>query len=115
MQGGGNVEAEEVVRRRSRSPRSTRRSVSRSEVIEVSRHRSPDPPPRRESSRRETVIIEETRRPIPRDDDIVEVIEEHSPSPRRARRSSGRQSGYRNVEPALYGGGDRPVRKVSRR
>ncbi|KAL8822040.1 MAG: hypothetical protein Q9223_000032 [Gallowayella weberi] len=113
---------ETIVRRRSRSPRSSRRSPSRhapsrsrsrSEVIEVSRHRSP---PRRET-RRETVIMEERSRPPPppveREDDIVEVIEEHSP----VRRSSGsrRVSGYRTVDPEAYGGGNRPLRKVSRR
>lgn len=120
-------EEETVVRRRSRSPRSSRRSPprspsrhapsrsrSRSEVIEVSRHRSP---PRRET-RRETVILEErTRRPSPppveREDDIVEVIEEHSP-PRRSSRSR-RVSGYRTVDPEAFAGGDRPLRKVSRR
>lgn len=115
-------EEETVVRRRSRSPRSSRRSPSRhapsrsrsrSEVIEVSRHRSP---PRRET-RRETVIMEERSRPPPppveREDDIVEVIEEHSP----VRRSSGsrRVSGYRTVDPEAFGGGNRPLRKVSRR
>ena len=116
-----SVEEEVVVsRRRSRSPRrsSPRRSSPRrppssrshSEVIEVSRQRSP---PRRET-RRETVIVEETRRPAPRDDDIVEVIEEHSP-PRRVRRESRRESGYRTVDPEAFGGGNRPLRKVSRR
>lgn len=118
----GTYEEETVVRRRSRSPRSSRRSPSRhapsrsrsrSEVIEVSRHRSP---PRRET-RRETVIMEERSRPPPppveREDDIVEVIEEHSP----VRRSSGsrRVSGYRTVDPEAFGGGNRPMRKVSRR
>lgn len=115
-----SVEEEVVVRRRSRSPRrsSPRRSSprrppssrSRSETIEVSRNRSP---PRRET-RRETVILEETRRPSPRGEDIVEVIEEHSPV-RRVRRESRRESGYRTVDPEAYGGGDRPLRKVSRR
>ncbi len=124
--GATTYDEETVVRRRSRSPRSSRRSPprspsrhapsrsrSRSEVIEVSRHRSP---PRRET-RRETVILEERVRPPPppveRDDDIVEVIEEHSPP----RRSSGsrRVSGYRTVDPDAYGGGSRPMRKVSRR
>ncbi|KAL8944844.1 MAG: hypothetical protein Q9216_000134 [Gyalolechia sp. 2 TL-2023] len=119
-------EEETIVRRRSRSPRSSRRSPprspsrhapsrsrSRSDVIEVSRHRSP---PRRET-RRETVILEERSRPPPpsvdREDDIVEVIEEHSPP----RRSSGsrRVSGYRTVDPEAFGGGSRPMRKVSRR
>ncbi|KAI4191199.1 MAG: hypothetical protein L6R41_000246 [Letrouitia leprolyta] len=124
--GVSTYEEETIVRRRSRSPRSSRRSPprspsrhapsrsrSRSEVIEVSRHRSP---PRRET-RRETVILEERSRPPPppveREDDIVEVIEEHSPP----RRSSGsrRVSGYRTVDPEAYGGGSRPMRKVSRR
>ncbi|KAI4131718.1 MAG: hypothetical protein LQ338_001119 [Usnochroma carphineum] len=124
--GNATYEEETVVRRRSRSPRSSRRSPprspsrhapsrsrSRSEVIEVSRHRSP---PRRET-RRETVILEERSRPPPppveREEDIVEVIEEHSPP----RRSSGsrRVSGYRTVDPDAYGGGNRPMRKVSRR
>ena len=115
-----SVEEEVVVsRRRSRSPRrsSPRRSSPRrppssrshSEVIEVSRQRSP-----RRETRRETVILEETRRPAPRDDDIVEVIEEHSP-PRRVRRESRRESGYRTVDPEAFGGGNRPLRKVSRR
>lgn len=116
-----SIEEEVVIRRRSRSPRrsSPRRSSprrppsshSRSEVIEVSRHRSP---PRRET-RRETVIMEETRRPAPRDDDIVEVIEDHSPPRRVKRESSRRESGYRTVDPEAFGGGSRPMRKVSRR
>ncbi|KAL8802609.1 MAG: hypothetical protein Q9182_003700 [Xanthomendoza sp. 2 TL-2023] len=120
--GVSTYEEETIVRRRSRSPRSSRRSPSRhapsrsrsrSEVIEVSRHRSP---PRRET-RRETVILEERSRPPPppveREDDIVEVIEEHSP----VRRSSGsrRVSGYRTVDPEAYAGGNRPLRKVGRR
>lgn len=126
-----SIEEEVVVRRRSRSPRrssqrrssprrsSPRRSSprrppsshSRSEIIEVSQHRSP---PRRET-RRETVILEETRRPAPRDDDIVEVIEDHSPPRRVKRESSRRESGYRTVDPEAFGGGSRPLRKVSRR
>ncbi|MCJ1322173.1 hypothetical protein MMC15_007519 [Xylographa vitiligo] len=108
--GNGAIVAEEVVSRRSLSPPRARRSrpsrtrsPSRSEMSEV---RSP---PRRE--RRETVIIEETRRPAEREDDIVEVIEEHSP-PRRVR--SQRVSGYRTVDPDAYGGGERPLRKVRR-
>ena len=115
---GSSVEEEVVVRRRSRSPRSVRRTVSRSrsrsEVIET-RQRSPPrrSSPRRET-RRETVILEETRRaPVEREDDIVEVIEEHSP-PRRSG-GSRRQSGYRTVDPEAFGGGSRPLRKVSRR
>lgn len=113
----GSAEEEVVVRRRSRSPRRTvSRSRSVSEIIET-RQRSPPrrSPPRREREvRRETVILEETRRPaVERDDDIVEVIEEHSP-PRRSG-GSRRQSGYRTVDPEAFGGGSKPLRKVSRR
>lgn len=111
---GGNssssVEEEVAVRRRSHSPRRPpSRSRSRSEVIET-RQRSPRRETRRE---RETVVIEETRRPVTREDDFVEVIEEHSP-PRRSG-GSRRQSGYRTVDPESFGGGGRPLRKVSRR
>ena len=108
-QGGNNrtVVEEEVVRRRSRSP--PRRSRSRSETIEI---RSP---PRREPPRRETVVITETRRPAEREDDIVEVIEEESPPPRRSSRTERVSGGYRTVDPDAYGGGSRPMRKVSRR
>ena len=55
------------------------------------------------------VIVEEEH------DDIVEVIEEHSPERRPNRRESKRTSGFRTVDPAEFGGGTRPVRKVSRR
>ena len=127
------VDEDVTVRRHSHSSRrapsshteitEVRTTRERSESRGVSRSRSPPPvrsPPRRESSRRETVIIEETRRASrpPPQDDIVEVIEEHSPvrSPQRqSRRSSGRQSGYRTVDPDAFGGGDRPMRKVSSR
>ncbi|MCJ1364403.1 hypothetical protein MMC16_003513 [Acarospora aff. strigata] len=126
MGGGGEAVGEEVVtRRRSRSPR--RSSRSRSEMMESRRSRSPLPPPRRES-RRETIIVEDRRAPAPmpmpmpapapiileREDDIVEVIEEHSPPPR-VRSSRDRNSGYRPVDADLYAGGNRPIRKVSRR
>jgi len=122
--GGASASGEEevVVRRRSRSPRRTvSRSQSVSEIIET-RQRSPPrrspprrSPPRREREvRRETVILEETRRPpVEQGDDIVEVIEEHSP-PRRSG-GSRRQSGYRTVDPEAFGGGSKPLRKVSRR
>jgi len=130
--GGGrsSVVEEEIIRRRSRSPSrrrssprrssprrppSTVRSRSRSvsEVIEVRSTRERTPPPPRRESRRETVIIEETRRPVRQEeDDIVDVIEEHSPAPPRERRKS---SGYRNVDPTAFGGGNKPLRKVSRR
>lgn len=106
----GVTTSERIVREAPSSSR--RRSVSRSEVIEV---RSP---PRRREERRETTIIREDRRPVSREDDIVEVIEEHSlsrsPSPPRRQRST-RESGYRNVDPEVFAGGGRPLRKVSRR
>lgn len=110
--GGGDVVEEEIVRRRSRSPRRRR---THSETIEITKSRSP---PRRQ---RERVVVEETRRvsrppePEPEEtiDDIVEVIEEHSPSPPPpSRRTSKRTSGFRTVDPAEFGGGGRPMRKV---
>lgn len=123
MGGRGDVVGEEVVQRRARSPRRSSRARSersRSEMMESRRSRSP-PPPRRERERevrRETIVVEERRVPPPvvveREDDIVEVIEEHSP-PRRVRSSRDRNSGYRPVDPDMYAGGNRPVRKVSRR
>ena len=127
--GSTEVVEEVITRRRSRSPprrTSTRRAPSRrssferSEVIEVSRHRSPAPPPPRQEVRRETIVVEERRpRPAPppveREDDIVEVIEEHSPTPPRRDSRSRRDSGYRTVDPRAFGGGDRPLRQVGRR
>lgn len=100
---------EEIIRRRSHSPRRAPSSRSRSEVIEVSRQRSP---PRREA-RRETIIVEETTRRPPPEDDIVEVITEHSPV--RQQRSDRRDEYYRHVNPNEFGGGRGPTRKVSRR
>ncbi|KAI9808858.1 MAG: hypothetical protein M1827_007181 [Pycnora praestabilis] len=129
MGGGARQEVieREVIRER-------RRSRSRS------RSRSPMPPPprprsmarsveTRESPRRapppivqERIIVEERRSAAPppppvieRDDDIVEVIEEHDEEPRRTRSNKNRNSGYRTVDPDAYAGGNRPVRKVSRR
>ena len=121
MGGRGEVVAEEVVRRRERSPRRSPRARSersRSEMMESRRSRSPPPPRREREVRRETIVVEERRAPPPpvveREDDIVEVIEEHSP-PRRVRSSRDRNSGYRPVDPDMYAGGNRPVRKFSRR
>lgn len=118
---GGEIVAEEVVRQPARSARrsSRARSVSRSEMMESRRSRSPPPPRREREVRRETIVVEERRAPPPpvaveREDDIVEVIEEHSP-PRRVRSSRDRNSGYRPVDPDSYAGGGRPIRKVSRR
>jgi hypothetical protein len=113
--GRQTIVEEEIIRRRSRS-RSLSRSrsrASRTETAEVqSVHRSPS------RRTRETIVVEERRtsRPAPPpDDDIVEVIEEHSPVRRPSRRESKRTSGFRTVDPADFGGGDRPMRKVSRR
>jgi hypothetical protein len=61
----------------------------------------------------ETVIVEEHVSPPRSEDDIVEVIEEHSPE-RPARGKSGR-SGFRTVDPAEFGGGRGPTRKLGRR
>lgn len=137
-QGRSSIVEEEVIRRRSRSPprrapsrrssprrsspRRTVSSMSQSEVImeevrreEIRRERTPTPPPpRRSSSRRETVIVEETIRrappPAPREDEFVEVIEEHDePSPRRNKKPSNQ---IRHVDPLAYGGGDSKVRRV---
>ena len=112
--GRQTVVEEEIIRRRSRS-RSHSRSRSRgsrTETVEVQSVRSPS------RRRRETIVVEERRtsRPAPPpEDDIVEVIEEHSPVRRPSRRESKRTSGFRTVDPAEIGGGDRPMRKVSRR
>jgi len=105
--GRTNIVDEEVIRRRSvsRSPSRRRRSRSHSEVVEV----------RERPRTRERIVVEERRTstaaPVDPDDDIVEVIEEHSP-PRRHR--SKRDSGFRTVDPAEFGGGGRPMRKVRR-
>ena len=120
------VDEDITVRRRSDRSRSSRHSRhtsrTRSETIEVERRRSASrsrtrSPPR---SRRETVIIEETTRRAPREeeriDDVVEVFEEHSPVRREStRRSRNISEGFRTVDPEAFGGGDRPMRKVSRR
>jgi len=98
--------------------RSSRRSRSRpmSEVHSPRREREVV-----REEREETVIVEEEFSPEPasvvveeEEDDIVEVIEEHSPERSPKRRPSGR-SGFRTVDPAEFGGGSRPMRKVSRR
>lgn len=87
---------------KTRPARKSRHSA-RSETIEVSR-----PRPRSLPRRTREVVVEEIRRaPVAPEDDIVEVIEEHSPV-RRSRRSSG----YRNVDPNEFGGGRRDRRGV---
>ena len=137
LPGRSSVVEEEIIRRRSRSPSrrapsrrpSTRRSsprrtvvessASASEVVmeEVRRERTP-PPPRRASRVRETVVVEEIRREprpppsAPREDEFVEVIEERDdPSPRRPKKPSG----FRNVDPEAFGGGDGRFKRVSSR
>ena len=83
--------------------------------MEVESRRDRTPPQRERESRRETVIIEETTRRRPAEEDIVEVIEEHSPVRREStRRDRKVSSGYRNVDPEAFAGGDRPQRKVRR-
>jgi len=135
---GGREEVVVTARPRSRSPgrRRSHRST-RSEIREVRREsRSPRPQRIIVEERRETVrpprppsvvididerIVEERRGsrgppPIRRvdGDDIVEVIEEGSSinSPPRRDRRRRRSSGYRQVDPELYAGGDYPQRPV---
>jgi hypothetical protein len=116
--GRQTIVEEEVIHRhtrsrsRSRSHSRSRSRASRTETAEVLSVRSPS------RTRRETIIVEERRtsRPAPPpEDDIVEVIEEHSPVRRPSRRESKRTSGFRTIDPAEPGGGDRPMRKMSRR
>ena len=60
------------------------------------------------------MVEERVSRPARDEDDIVEVIEEHSPVRRPSKREK-RTSGFRTVDPAEFGGGGAPMRKVSRR
>ena len=72
----------------------------------------------RQRVREETRIERSVSRPAPvesvvvdeEEDDIVEVIEEHSPE-----RPQRKKSGYRTVDPAEFGGGSGPRRKLGRR
>ncbi|KAI9786552.1 MAG: hypothetical protein M1816_007876 [Peltula sp. TS41687] len=113
---GAVVAEEDVVVRERRGSRSRR-----TETVEVSRSRSRSPlplprspPPARTESRTERVIVEERRVPVPvqREDDIVEVIEEHSPPRRSKDRRSRPTGGYRPVDPDRYAGGNLPVQEV---
>jgi hypothetical protein len=97
--GRNTIVEEEIVRSRRRS---RSRSRAMSEV---------NSPRRVVREREETVVVEEN---VSEEDDIVEVIEEHSPERPPKRGPSGR-SGFRTVDPAEFGGGNRPMRKVSRR
>jgi len=107
------VVEEEIIHHHSRGPRRSR-SHSRSETIEVQSNRGGS------RVRAETIVVEETEERVeesarPPQDDIVEVIEEHSPERRPSRRKSERMSGFRTVDPGEFGGGDRSFRKVPRR
>ncbi|KAK6853231.1 hypothetical protein PG995_010043 [Apiospora arundinis] len=139
----GSMVSDSVVTRKSRKHRRSHRTHSRSrsvggrrETIEIREQRVNVPT--------ERIVVEETTRsrgpppprmpvpgpPPPRqvpppmsdsEDDEVVVIEEHTPprrreSRRQRRRSSERRSsGYRDVDPYRYAGGDEPMRSVSRR
>ncbi|KAL2006731.1 hypothetical protein VTN00DRAFT_9399 [Thermoascus crustaceus] len=90
----------------------------RPEVVERLRRPGPGSRPRN------TVVVEESE--VSRtEDDIVEVIEEHStmspsspssatPPPRRAGRGRRYSGSYRTVDPYEYGGGSGPARHVRR-
>ncbi|KIV79718.1 hypothetical protein PV11_07264 [Exophiala sideris] len=111
QRGGGAVVEEEIIRHRRRS-----RSRSRAMTEASGPPRSPPRPRRERVVREETVVVEERVEPsVSAEDDIVEVIEEHSPERPPPKRESTRRSGYRTVDPAEFGGGSRPMRKVSRR
>ncbi|KAL1861320.1 hypothetical protein Daus18300_008996 [Diaporthe australafricana] len=133
-----------VVTRKSRRRHSKHhhRSPSRRETVETVRtsrvNPVPEPPPERivmeETMRRTSGPMPGPPPPMaapppprfvpPQDDteDEVVVIEEHSPPPRRhktkshRRRSSSarRESGFREVDPDRFGGGDAPLRDVRR-
>lgn len=70
----------------------------------------------RKRTREEVRIERSVSRPAPAaeesvlEEDVVEVIEEHSPE-----RPQRKKSGYRTVDPAEFGGGSAPRRKLSRR
>lgn len=68
--------------------------------------------------REERIVVEERVEPESivvdeETEDVVEVIEEHSPE--RPIRKESRRSGFRTVDPAEFGGGRAPMRRVSRR
>lgn len=49
--------------------------------------------------------------PAPREDEYVEVIEEHEPPPRRSKTSGG----FKHVDPEAFGGGDGRFKRVPSR
>ena len=59
------------------------------------------------------MVEERISRPLPEEEDFVEVIEEHSPE-RPVRKSSKRMSGFRTIDPTAPRGGNEPMRGVSR-
>lgn len=79
------------------SPRRERIVREREERVTEERHYEP-----------ESVVVDEE------EDDIVEVIEEHSPE-RPPKRDPPRRSGFRTVDPAEFAGGERPRRGVHKR
>ncbi|KAF2147245.1 uncharacterized protein K452DRAFT_314449 [Aplosporella prunicola CBS 121167] len=121
---------EEIVARERKAPahgHRSRRGSTRPEVREVrehivvmdegggddrqhrrhSRRRSMPPQPPQPRPRSRSVLVEERVRESEHrvaGDDVVEVIEEHSP-PRTARRGSRRES-YRSVDPMVHPGSD---------
>jgi len=127
-----------VVTRRSRAKVRKHRH-SRRETVEIRASRPASAVIVEEAVPRvERVVVEERRRSVSRpppivpvpprvvraddsDDEIV-VEEEHSPPPRRhrsKRRSSGgshsrRESGYRDIDPDRFAGGDASIREVRR-
>lgn len=114
--GNREVVEEKVVRHSHR--RRPSRSASRTSRS-VSRVRSAATSVRRERVHEEDhVIVEEHIDPpsvvevLEEEDDIVEVIEEHSPERSPPRR---KPSGYRTVDPAEFAGGRRGLRGVGRR
>jgi hypothetical protein len=122
----GSVGNASEVTRKSRKHRHKHRSRSpRRETVEIRRERVVPVPVA------ERIIVEERSRsrappphmppppPPPLSDDEVVVIEENTPPRRREskhkRRSSERRSsGYREVDPYRYAGGDDPQRDISR-
>ena len=90
------------------------RELDMEEVEEVRWERTP-PLSRKSSTTRETVDVEQMRMRAPpasalREDEFVEIIEERDdPSPRRPNKPSG----FRNVDPEAFGGGDGRFKRPS--
>ncbi|KAK8051980.1 hypothetical protein PG993_003365 [Apiospora rasikravindrae] len=138
----GSMVSGSVVTRKSRKHRRSRHHESRSRSVGPERRRETVEIRESRVVPEERIIVEEARRsragpPPPRmpppgparpppppmsdEDDEVVVIEENTPPRRREsrrhrRRSSERRSsGYRDVDPYRYAGGDEPMRSISRR